>query len=377
MASVASKLKISMRYYIIAGEPSGDMHGADLIRQIKKIDHHADFWACGGVAMSKAIGQPCRVDGLKMAYMGIDFLKKCYTLWQLLKFCQKGLIGYRPDVVILIDYSGFNMRLTAFAKRNGFQVYYYIPPKIWAHGQERIAKIKRDVAKVLSILPFEVAYYQARGYHSIDYVGNPLVQKVADHHINPSFIADNRLDQRPIIALLPGSRLDEIRRILPLMVAQVDHAYQFVVAGLSHIPKSLYQAICPPTVQVVYDQTYDLMAVAKAGIIASGTASLEAALVNLPQVVVYKTHPLAYFFYKCMVTVKHISLVNLLMDQQVVPELIQYQFTSEKLYTTLTDLLSDSGSQKEAYQTIRWLLGGHNAAVEAALCIVAGTKQSV
>ncbi|WP_419241375.1 lipid-A-disaccharide synthase [Cardinium endosymbiont of Nabis limbatus] len=365
-----------MRYYIIAGEHSGDMHGADLIGAIKKRDPHADFWSCGGVAMSKAIGKPCRVDGLKMAYMGLDFLKKWCALWQLLKFCQKSLIDYRPDLVILIDSSGFNMRIAAFAKRNGFRVFYYIPPKIWAHGPRRIEKIKRDVDRVWSILPFEAAYYQAQGYHAIDYVGNPLVQKVADHCINPSFIADHKLDKRPIIALLPGSRLDEIRRILPIMVAQVDPTYQFVVAGLRAMPSSLYRALCPPTVQVVYDQTYDLMAVAQAAIIASGTASLEAALFNLPQVVVYKTHPLAYFFYKSVVTVQYISLVNLLVDQPVVPELIQYQLTREKLSATLTDLLSGEGctKQKVAYQVIRQLLGQQNAAEAAAKCIVEQIK---
>lgn len=370
-----------MRYYIIAGEHSGDMHGADLIRQIKTIDPHADFWSCGGVAMAKAIGQPCSIDGSKMAYMGIDFLKKCYTLWQLLKLCQKNLKIYQPDAVILIDYSGFNMRLATFAKRNGFPVYYYIPPKIWAHGPNRMATIKRDVDKVLAILPFEAAYYQAHGYHTVHYVGNPLVQKVADHRINPSFLADNRLDQRPIVALCPGSRLDEIRRLLPIMVTQAAHfnTYQFVVAGLSIVPNSLYKAICPPTVQVVYDQTYDLMATAKVGIIAAGTASLEAALYNLPQIVVYKLHPLAYFFYKRIITVHYSALVNLLMDQPVVPELIQYQLTDATLYATLMDLLSGHGqaTQQAAYQAMRGLLGQQNAAVAAAKCIVAHTKPAL
>lgn len=368
-----------MRYYVIAGEYSGDMHGADLIRQIKTLDRYADFWSCGGEAMSKAIGRPCSIDGSKMAYMGIDFLKKFYSLWKLLKFCQKSLLDYQPDAVILIDYSGFNMPLATFAKRNGFQVYYYIPPKIWAHGQKRIAKIKTNVDKVFSILPFEVAYYQAYGYRMIDYVGNPLVQKVADHCLNPSFSVENKLDKRPIIALLPGSRVDEIRRLLPIMVAQVDHfkAYQFVVAGLSVIPNRFYQAVCPPSVQIVYDQTYDLMAVAKVGIIAAGTASLEAALFNLPQIMVYKLHPLAYFFYKRIIRVPYISLVNLLMHQQVVPELIQYQLTSAKLCTTLRSLLSGNGSakQKEAYAEISGLLGKKNAALAAAMCIVAQSKQ--
>ncbi|WP_342265227.1 lipid-A-disaccharide synthase [Cardinium endosymbiont of Philonthus spinipes] len=370
-----------MRYYIIAGEHSGDMHGADLIRQLKAIDGHADFWACGGGQMSQAIGEPCRVDGSTMAYMGIDFLKKWYTLWKLLKFCQKSLLDYRPDVVILIDYSGFNMRLAPFAKRHGFQVHYYIPPKIWAHGRQRIEKIKQYVDHVWSILPFEAAYYHAQGYDAIDYVGNPLVQSVADYAINPDFRAANKLDERPIVALLPGSRLDEIRRLLPLMVAQAEHfkAYQFVVAGLRAMPASLYQAICPPTVQLVYDQTYDLMAVAQAGVIASGTASLEAALFDLPQIVVYKTHPFAYWFYKWVVTVKHISLVNLLMHHPVVPELIQYQLTGNKLCIALQDLLSGHGrvQQKEAYAVVRRLLGQQHAAGAVAKCIVAHTKRTV
>ncbi|MCT4696968.1 MAG: lipid-A-disaccharide synthase [Candidatus Cardinium sp.] len=375
MACAASKKNLSMRYYVIAGEHSGDIHGADLITQIKSIDPHADFWSCGGGAMAAAIGKPCQVAGTNMAYMGIDFFKKSYTLWQWLQLCRQGLIHYRPHVVILIDYSGFNMRLAAFAKRNGFLVHYYIPSKIWAHGPRRIEKIKRDVDQVWSILPFEAAYYQDRGYPTIDYVGHPLVQRVADHRINPAFRADNKLDHRPIIALLPGSRLDEIRRILPLMVAQGASTYQWVVAALSHIPRHLYQA-CPPTVQVVYDQTYDLMAFARVGIIASGTASLEAALFNLLQVVIYKTHPLAYFFYKSIATVPYISLVNLLIGQAVVPELIQYQCTRDKLHTTLQALLSGSGvvTQKEAYQTIRQLLGDRHAAVEAAKGIVASAK---
>ncbi|CDG49872.1 lipid-A-disaccharide synthase [Cardinium endosymbiont of Bemisia tabaci] len=368
-----------MRYYVIAGEHSGDMHGADLIRQIKLIDHHADFWSCGGEAMSKAMGKPCSVDGSKIAYMGIDFLKKWYTLWQLLKFCKKSLKHYQPAVVVLIDYSGFNMRLAAFAKKNGFLVHYYIPPKIWAHGPKRITKIKWNVDQVWSILPFEVAYYQGKGYHTIDYVGNPLVQKVGDHRINPSFIADNRLDHRPIIALFPGSRLDEIQRLLPLMVAQAAYfkGYQFVVAGLSVVPSSLYQALCPPTVQVIYDQTYDLMAVAKVAIIAAGTASLEAALFNLAQIVVYKLHPLAYFFYKSIITVEHISLVNLLMNQPIVPELIQYQLTDKKLHVTLTNLLSGNGKAKQqaAYPTIRRLLGPQHAAATVARHILVQIKQ--
>ncbi|MGI2298555.1 lipid-A-disaccharide synthase [Candidatus Cardinium hertigii] len=379
MEKAPSNIQIPMRYYIIAGEHSGDMHGADLIRAIQSVDHHADFWCCGGSAMSQAMGRRCNVDGSKMAYMGIDFLKKWYTLWQLLKFCQKSLKHYQPAVVLLIDYSGFNMRLAAFAKQNGFLVHYYIPPKIWAHGRKRIAKIKQNVNQIWSILPFEAAYYRAQGYHTIDYVGNPLIQKVANHTINPFFRAENRLDHRPIIALLPGSRLGEIQRLLPRMVAQAAHfkGHQFVVAGLSMMPKRLYEALCPPTVQIVYDQTYDLMAAAKVAVVASGTASLEAALFNLAQIVVYKLHPLAHFFYKSIITVDYISLVNLLMDHPVIPELIQYQLTDKNLYATLTKLLSGNARAKQqaVYPTVRRLLSSKNGVATAAKCIVSQAKQ--
>lgn len=363
-----------MRYYIIAGEHSGDMHGADLINEIKKIDHQADFWASGGKAMSKAIGGTSGASLLNTAYMGIDFLKKSYFLWRFLKFCKRSLIHYKPDVVILIDYSGFNMHLAAFASRNGFKVHYYIPPKIWAHGPTRITKIKRDVARVYSILPFEVAHYQIKSYYSIDYVGNPLVHKVDTHLLNTSFISANRLDNRPIIALLPGSRIDEIRRLLPFMVDQAIHleGYQLVVAGLTHIPFKWYQKLCPSTIAVVYDQTYDLMAFAKVGIIASGTASLEAALLNLPQIVVYKLDPFAHWFYKRVAMIKYISLVNILLNQPIVPELIQYELTSQNLSVTLRRLLEDGASlqQAAAYKEIRRLLGNENSAQVTAQHIV-------
>lgn len=367
-----------MRYYIIAGEHSGDMHGAGLIEQIKEIDPEAHFWACGGDAMQQAMGRSCAVNCTEMTCMGLDFLKKMYPLWRTLRCCKTELVAYRPDAVILIDYSGFNLKLGAFAQKQGFWVYYYIPPKIWAHGAKRIEKIKTTVKKIGSILPFEVAYYQANGYNAIAYVGNPLVQKVAMHSAQPTFRTDNKLDHRPIIALLPGSRLEEVQRILPHMATQVHFfpSYQFVVAGVHHIPKALYDTLAPLPIHTLYDQTYSLLAAAQVGIIASGSASLEAALFDLPQVVVYKTSFLTYWWYKKIATVKHISLVNLLAGTTVVPELIQDQLNPQTIRKAVQCLLegTDVGVQKQAYGQIRALLGTKHAAEETAQMIVKDLK---
>ncbi|MDD9140008.1 MAG: lipid-A-disaccharide synthase [Candidatus Cardinium sp.] len=364
-----------MRYCIIAGESSGDMYGADLIKQIKHIDKDADFWACGGEAMQKAMGKPCALYTTSIASMGLDFLQNCYKLWQWFMFCKKNLMAYQPDAVICIDFGGFNMRLAAFAKQNGLLVYYYIPPKIWAYRKPRIARIQRNIHQVYSILPFEVASYQAYGYASITYVGHPLVNMVENHVINHSFIEANELDQRPIIALLPGSRIGEIKRILPVMVTQAVYfnTYQFVVAGLSCMPRTLYKKIVPPTVRIVYDQTYDLLAMSKAAIVASGTATLETALWNVPQIVVYKTSWLTYAVYKRILTLSHISLVNLLVNQAAVPELIQDALTENQLSKALTQLLREEASaqQQSFYKQIRQLLGKKRAAVEVARLMVA------
>jgi len=356
-----------MRYYVIAGEPSGDMHGADLMLQIKVSDPNANFWFAGGSAMTSIVQRPPHIHCSKMAYMGFDFFKAFYSLYKMLKFCKQSMLCYDPDIVILIDYSGFNMKLAHFAKKHGYKVYYYIPPKIWAHGHHRIKKIKKNVDHIGSILPFEVAYYQKSGYEAITYVGNPLVEKVTNHVVNPFFREKNNLHAKPIIALLPGSRLDEIQRILPDIMVQGHpfDAYQFVVAGLNHIPRTWYTNILAPTVQIVYDQTYDLLKFAEAAIVASGTASLEAALFDVPQLIVYKTNPLAYIFYKTTLKVNHISLVNLLLgDKTIVPELIQHRLTKKNCSEYLKNILNPQNifAQKLAYQEIRALLGPKNAA---------------
>lgn len=363
-----------MRYYIVAGEHSGDILGADLITQIKSIDSCADFWACGGQAMQKAMDKSCALYMTEMAYMGIDFFKSIYKIWKYLEICKKSLLTYRPHAVILIDYSGFNMRLAAFAKQNGFRIFYYIPPKIWAHGKQRIKNIIRDIDHIFSILPFETNYYQKTGYQDITYVGNPLVQRVREHPIDPTFTNIHGLDHRPIIALLPGSRVDEIRRILPIIVTQAAYftSHQFIVAGLSHLPKILYDKIVPPFIQIVYDQTYNLLAAAQAAIVTSGSATLEVALWNVPQIVVYKTGRLSYCLAKAILTIPYISLVNLLTGQKAVPEIIQYQLTKKNLSIALTQLLKaeTAHQQRVSYKVIRELLGSQAAAAKTAECIL-------
>ncbi|ROT47669.1 lipid-A-disaccharide synthase [Candidatus Cardinium hertigii] len=358
-----------MRYYIVAGEHSGDMHGADLIIQLKKLDPAADFWACGGTAMEKAMGKPCCLYTTIVASMGLDFIEHIYKLWQWLTFCKQGLLRYQPDLLILIDFGSFNMRLASFAKQHGFPVYSYIPPKIWAYRKPRITRIQKNIKQIFSVLPFEVASYQAYGYNAIEYVGNPLVQKVARHVVNANFAAAHGLDKRPIIALLPGSRIDEVKRILPIMASQAAYfsSYQLVVAGLTHLPSLLYKAI-PSSIRMVYDQTYDLLAIAQAAIVASGTATLETALWNVPQIVVYKVSCLTYCLYKRILSVPYISLVNLLLNRTAVPELIQDVLTEQQLYATLTELLIErvSTKQKAYYQELKQLLGSKEASVEIA-----------
>ena len=363
-----------MRYYIVVGEYSGDIHGADLIAQIKALDPNAQFWACGGTAMQKTMGYDCAVYFSTLAYMGFDFIPKIYKLWQVLKFCKKHLIAYQPHAVILIDSSGFNLQLATFAHQHGFKVFYYIPPKIWAHGLKRIKTIKTHVDQIFSILPFEPAYYQQHGYTAIDYVGNPLTTTL--QHICPDahFRAHHNLDQRPIVALFPGSRVHEIQRILPILtsLAESFSQFQFVVAGLNHIPKSLYQHTMPPTIPILYNQAYQLLSTAYLAIVTSGTASLEAALLNTPQIVVYKTTPLTYLYYKHKLAIKHLSLVNLLTKQCIVPELVQYNLTPKQLYHTFRRCLDPTSHkrQKWAYQQIKQRLGTQHAAKEVAQRIV-------
>ena len=372
-----------MRYYIIAGEASGDLHASNLVAEIKKIDKKAEFRGCGGDKM-KAQG----VDLLKhyrtMAYMG--FVEVAVNLRKVLgniAQCKKDILDYQPDVVILVDYPGFNFRIADFAHKKGFKVCYYISPQLWAWKRRRVKKIKRSVDKMLVILPFEEEFYKHYGV-DVTYVGNPLLDEMAKYgSANRSiFLRRNSLgEKREIIALLPGSRKQEVKRMLPVMLKMVPRFpdYQFVVAGVSSLDKDLYKGIMGTTdAFFVENQTYELLQNSSAALVTSGTATLETALLTVPEVVCYKATDFSYRIAKAMIKVKYISLVNLVMDRAVVKELIQGDLNEDNLAAELELLLHNGKRQRrmlEDYDELRDRLGNAGASEKAATVICDALKR--
>ena len=355
-----------MRYYIIAGEKSGDMQGAQLMQAIKQEDPKAIFRYWGGHYMQQE-GGTLVVSYTALAVMGLAFLGKLMQLWKYLKFCKKDILQFQPDVVILIDYAGFNLRIAKFAKKQGIKTFYYIAPKVWAWNPSRTHQIKAYVDRLFTIFPFEKAFYQQYDYQ-VDYVGNPIVEQVRVHTTNSKFLVTNNLQHRPIIALLPGSRLQEVKQILPTMLAIVPSLpeYQFVVVGVAEIPTELYaQANKLPGVLVVYEAMYDVLENAYAAVVTSGTATLETACFQVPQVVVYKTNYFTYILAKLLVKVRYISLVNIIAGQEIVKELIQHQCRPKPLLQALQEILQEAEArqaQLAGYQDIQNLLGKSKAA---------------
>lgn len=371
-----------MKYYIIAGEASGDLHASNLVAEIKRKDAKAEFRGCGGDLM-KAQG----VDLLKhyrtMAYMG--FVEVAVNLRKVLgniTQCKKDIVNYRPDAVILVDYPGFNLRIADFAHRKGFKVIYYISPQVWAWKRNRVFRIKRSVDKMMVILPFEVEFYKRYGVDAT-FVGNPLLDELAKFSpMNRSvFLRRNNLgEKREIIALLPGSRKQEVKRMLPEMLKVVpDYPdYQFVVAGVSSIEKEFYKDIIGNAdALLVVDQTYELLQNTSAAVVTSGTATLETALFTVPEIVCYKANQLSYLIARRLVKVKYISLVNLVMDKEVVRELIQGDMNKENISKTLAGILRNGKRQKqmlEDYDELRERLGNSGASEKAADAILDSMK---
>ena len=367
-----------MKYYIIAGEASGDLHASNLVAEIKKKDKKAEFRGCGGDLM-KAQG----VDLLKhyrtMAYMG--FVEVAVNLRKVLgniALCKKDILDYQPDVVILVDYPGFNLRIADFAHEKGFKVVYYISPQIWAWKRRRVHKIKRSVDKMLVILPFEEEFYKRYGV-DVTFVGNPLLDELAKVGTgNRSiFLRRNSLgERREIIALLPGSRRQEVKRTLPVMIKMASHFpnYQFVVAGVSSLDRSLYKDIMGQSdVFYVENQTYELLQNSSAALVTSGTATLETALFSIPEVVCYKATDFSYRLAKWMIKVRFISLVNLIMDREVVKELIQGDLNEDNLVKELDQLLHNGKRQRrmlEDYEELKDKLGNVGASEKAADIII-------
>ncbi|MEM7055719.1 MAG: lipid-A-disaccharide synthase [Bacteroidota bacterium] len=363
-----------MRYYLVAGEKSGDTHGGRLIQALRQADPRAELRCWGGACMQQASGKVV-VHYRELAPMGLAFLCSLRKMFKYLQYCQKDLLNFQPDVVILIDYGGFNLRVARFAKKYNIKTFYYIPPKIWAWNYRRVYKIKAYVDRVFSIFPFEQGLYKKYDYE-IDYVGNPLVEQVKLHKINPSFLAANKLDERPIIALLPGSRVQEVKRMLPTMLSIVSSlsTYQFVVAATADLPAELYEeAKKIRGVRLIYNQMYDVLAHAYAAVVTAGTATLEAALFHVPQVVVYRTDALTYRIAKWLVQLQYIALVNIIAGKAVVSELIQHSFNTQGLIKALCQIIGDTKrrkSQLAGYRRIKQMLGESQASERTARLMV-------
>lgn len=367
-----------MKYYVIAGEASGDLYGSNLIKQLKSIDSSAHFRCWGGDKM-QAQGVTLVKHIKDLAFMGfIEVVSNLPTILKNISFCKQDILNYQPDAIILIDYPGFNLRIAEFAKQHGIKVIYYISPQVWAWKQSRVKKIKATVDCMLVILPFEQAFYKQFQY-DVFYTGHPLLDAIEDIKGNSNtwseFIQVNQLPERPIVALLPGSRRQEISTMLPLMlsVEKYFNEYQFVIAAAPSIPSEFYKSVMGNSnVKLVYDQTYQLLQHAKAALVTSGTATLETALFNVPEVVCYKGNKISYQIARKLIKVKYISLVNLIMDQEIVKELIQNDLNEAQLKDNLSRLLEPNFQLeiKASYAELRNKLGGKGASERAAKHIV-------
>ncbi|WP_254527102.1 MULTISPECIES: lipid-A-disaccharide synthase [unclassified Sphingobacterium] len=365
-----------MKYYLIAGETSGDLHGANLIKALKKEDPEAEFHIVGGDQMQEAAEVPVLIHTSEMAFMGfVEVLMNLRSISRNLKKVKEDIQKVKPDCLILIDFPGFNMKIAEFAKKLGIPVNYYISPKIWAWNQKRVYKIKKVVDHMFCILPFEVKFYKEFRY-DVDYVGNPLLDAISAYKFQPDFREKNGLDKSPIIALLPGSRKMEIEHLLPEMVDLYNRfpAHQLVIAGAPNIDLSLYQRyIGDYPIPVIFDQTYDLLKHAEAAVVTSGTATLETALLRVPQVVVYKANPISVMIARQVIKVRFISLVNLINDYLSVIELIQKDCTTSNISDELGLLISNPehrASVLENYDVLMEKMGTPGASEKTAKLIV-------
>lgn len=364
-----------MKYYMIAGEASGDLHGSNLVKELKQLDGAADIRCWGGELMEAAGAQVVK-HYRDLAFMGFaEVIKNLPTILRNLSFCKKDIAAFAPDVLVLIDYPGFNLRIARWAKEAGIRVVYYISPQVWAWKESRVKIIRKVVDKMLVILPFEKEFFENKWNYKVDFVGHPLAQVVQDfvqnHPQKPAAAG------KQVVALLPGSRKQEIAAKLPVMLeaAKAFPQYQFVVAKATSLDDAFYTPFLQafPQVQSVRGQTYDLLCQATAALVTSGTATLETALFGVPQVVCYKGSPVSYAIAKRLITIKYISLVNLIMDKPVVTELIQHEMTPENIVKALDAILHHPdrrGRMLEDYRQLKATLQLHGNASEKAAKLV-------
>ena len=366
-----------MKYYLIAGEASGDLHGANLMRALQQIDPEAEFRFWGGDRM-EAVGGKLVKHYRDLAFMGFwEVVTNLRTILRNIDFCKRDITQYQPDALIFIDYPGFNMRIAKWAKQQGIPTHYYISPQIWAWKENRIKAIKRDVDAMYVILPFEKDFYEGKHQYPVHFVGHPLLDAIATRKevSEEIFKKENGLDERPIIALLPGSRKQEIAKMLSVMLSVVGsyHQYQFVIAGAPSLGYDFYkQFIKEENVHFVTGKTYDLLSHAHAALVTSGTATLETTLFNVPEVVCYRGNWISYQIAKRVISLKYISLVNLIMDAPIVTELIQGELNTKNLKTELEKLLNPEHRAQllKDYKTLREKLGNEGASERTASLIV-------
>lgn len=374
-----------MKYMFIAGEASGDLHASKVIEEIRRCDSEASFLFFGGDLMAAAAGVKPMVHFSEMAYMGFsEVLRNLGKIGENLKSAKRLLRMWEPDALVLIDYPSFNLKVAAEAKKRGIPVFYYISPKVWAWKEWRVSTLKKVVTKMYCIFPFEVDWYRNRHKWEVQYVGNPSVQEIdtamAQAMPRADFLAKYKLRDRPIVALLPGSRLGEIKNNLEIMTRAMQQfpQYRGVVAGAPSVDPEFYKEFT--SLPVITGATFDLLANSRAAIVTSGTATLEAALAGVPQVVCYRSNgsKIAYELMKRVLSVKYVTLPNLIADREIIPELLLHQCTSEAVADALIPLLTDTPQRQKMlddYSEMRSLLSDANAAANVAADIVAAIAQ--
>jgi len=364
-----------MKFYIIAGEASGDLHASNLMRELKKLNASAEF-RCWGGDMMKEQGAELVKHYKELAFMGFaEVILNLRTILKNIELCKKDILAYKPDVLILVDYPGFNLRIAEFAKRNGLKVFYYISPQVWAWKQSRVHHIKKYVDRMFVILPFEKEFYKKYNYE-VDFVGHPLLdaleQRKKTKDSFEDFVKKNKLNNKPIVAILPGSRKQEIEKMLTVMAKMSAYYsdYQLVAAGVSTQQKDFYlNLIGNQEVKVLFGKTYDLLEQSAAALVTSGTATLETALFGIPEVVCYKGGMISFQIAKRLVKVEYISLVNLIMGKEVVKELIQNEFNENNLLKETDKLLNDKSYRSKMISEMEQLkknLGGAGASEKTA-----------
>ncbi len=373
-----------MKYYIISGEASGDLHASNLATQLKITDEQAEIRAWGGEKL-QAAGAVLAKNYKETSFMGFtQVIANLGKLKKFFAFCKQDILNFKPDIVILVDYPGFNLRIAKFTHQHKIRTYYYISPKIWAWKKKRAYKIKRLIDKMFVIFPFEIDFYKQYDY-KVKYIGNPLLDEIENQKPllseRSDFLIKNGIDDKSIIALLAGSRKQEIKRLLPKMI-ELSYKFpesEFVVAGAPGISKNFYSRyIKNSPVKLIFNQTYDLLHHAKSAVVTSGTATLETALFNVPQVVVYAGNFISFAIAKMVVHIEHISLVNIILQKEAVRELIQYDFNIQNLKEELIKITNSSKREKimENYSKLQQILGGKGASEKAAKIIIEDLKST-